>query len=195
MTVAAPPPDLRRRPLVARASRSLARSPWSTTPPIRFVCLGPQLRSPLPSAPASRLDALRFTRVPATRSPEDSHLQVIAHAGRTNQKAAALRCGFDCPSWARTRTLLIQSQACCQLHQGALTTSSTFHDATSQEAPSPAPPPRATRRHGVVQRCNGAEGARTPDLLGAIQALSQLSYSPAGLQSRYWLPTGQPFQI
>ena len=24
-----------------------------------------------------------------------------------------------CPSWARTRTLLIQSQACCQLHQGA----------------------------------------------------------------------------
>src|SRR6266516_1476115 len=27
---------------------------------------------------------------------------------------------------------------------------------------------------------NGAEGARTPDLLGAIQALSQLSYSPVG---------------
>src|SRR5260370_18780409 len=26
---------------------------------------------------------------------------------------------------------------------------------------------------------HGAEGARTPDLLGAIQALSQLSYSPA----------------
>ena len=25
----------------------------------------------------------------------------------------------SCPSWARTRTLLIQSQACCQLHQGA----------------------------------------------------------------------------
>jgi hypothetical protein len=25
-----------------------------------------------------------------------------------------------CPSWARTRTLLIQSQACCQLHQGAV---------------------------------------------------------------------------
>src|SRR5439155_5771385 len=28
-------------------------------------------------------------------------------------------CGLDCPSWDRTRTLLIQSQACCQLHQGA----------------------------------------------------------------------------
>ena len=27
---------------------------------------------------------------------------------------------------------------------------------------------------------HGAEGARTPDLLGAIQALSQLSYSPVG---------------
>ncbi len=27
---------------------------------------------------------------------------------------------------------------------------------------------------------SGAEGARTPDLLGAIQALSQLSYSPVG---------------
>ena len=27
---------------------------------------------------------------------------------------------ISCPSWARTRTLLIQSQTCCQLHQGAL---------------------------------------------------------------------------
>jgi hypothetical protein len=26
----------------------------------------------------------------------------------------------SCPSWDRTRTLLIQSQACCQLHQGAV---------------------------------------------------------------------------
>ena len=26
----------------------------------------------------------------------------------------------NCPSWARTRTLLIQSQTCCQLHQGAM---------------------------------------------------------------------------
>ena len=26
---------------------------------------------------------------------------------------------LSCPSWDRTRTLLIQSQACCQLHQGA----------------------------------------------------------------------------
>jgi hypothetical protein len=27
---------------------------------------------------------------------------------------------WSCPSWARTRTLLIQSQTCCQLHQGAM---------------------------------------------------------------------------
>ena len=44
----------------------------------------------------------------------------------------------------------------------------------------PEPPPRGTWRLGVVPPCSGAEGARTPDLLGAIQALSQLSYSPVG---------------
>src|SRR5207245_9118895 len=50
----APPPDLRRRPLVTRASRSHARSPWSASPDIRFLFVGPQVRSPLPSASASR---------------------------------------------------------------------------------------------------------------------------------------------
>ena len=35
--------------------------------------------------------------------------------------AGVSRCRyFSCPSWARTRTLLIQSQTCCQLHQGAV---------------------------------------------------------------------------
>src|SRR5437764_8126834 len=34
----------------------------------------------------------------------------------------------SCPSWARTRTLLIQSQACCQLHQGALFTTNWDRD-------------------------------------------------------------------
>src|SRR2546430_183008 len=34
--------------------------------------------------------------------------------------------------------------------------------------------------HESAVRESGAEGARTPDLLGAIQALSQLSYSPVG---------------
>src|SRR5207244_10448685 len=36
------------------------------------------------------------------------------------QEKAHRSCGGHCPSWARTRTLLIQSQACCQLHQGAV---------------------------------------------------------------------------
>src|SRR5207247_10520940 len=37
--------------------------------------------------------------------------------------------------------------------------------------------------HESVVRESGAEGARTPDLLGAIQALSQLSYSPVGTRN------------
>src|SRR5262249_2743095 len=39
-----------RFPLVARASRSKARSPWSATPPIRFLFVGSWFGSPLPSA-------------------------------------------------------------------------------------------------------------------------------------------------
>ena len=43
----------------------------------------------------------------------------------------------------------------------------------------PIPPPelRPSRRTAFVRR-SGAEGSRTPDLLNAIQALSQLSYGP-----------------
>src|SRR5215207_6367327 len=69
-----------------------------------------------------------------------------------NEKARRQPSGLgpsSCPSWARTRTLLIQSQACCQLHQGA-----------------------------IFSVSHGAEGDRTPDLCSAIAALSQLSYSP-----------------
>ena len=47
--------------------------------------------------------------------------------------------------------------------------------------------PRSTRRIARGPQCgprgDGARGTRTPDLLGAIQALSQLSYSPAGRPS------------
>jgi hypothetical protein len=48
-------------------------------------------------------------------------------------------------------------------------------------------PQRSDRHQGVIEviidaegynRFGGAEGNRTPDLLNAIQALSQLSYSP-----------------
>src|SRR5205085_4996482 len=67
---------------------------------------------------------------------------------------------------------------------------------TRTQAPMPEPPPRGTWRLGVVPRCSGAEGARTPDLLGAIQALSQLSYSPArerNLESA--APTSNPSKL
>ena len=37
---------------------------------------------------------------------------------KARQHRSACRAS-SCPSWDRTRTLLIQSQACCQLHQGA----------------------------------------------------------------------------
>ncbi len=45
-----------------------------------------------------------------------THLPQIAKARHRIIRYRA----FSCPSWARTRTLLIQSQACCQLHQGAV---------------------------------------------------------------------------
>ena len=40
-------------------------------------------------------------------------------------------------------------------------------------------------------RSNGGEGNRTPDLLNAIQALSQLSYAP-GRQEPKIVPRGRP---
>jgi hypothetical protein len=39
----------------------------------------------------------------------------------------------------------------------------------------------AGHRTDAITAGDGARGTRTPDLLGAIQALSQLSYSPEGL--------------
>ena len=46
------------------------------------------------------------------------------------------------------------------------------------------PLPKATEDEFVaVEDAGGAEGARTPDLLNAIEALSQLSYSP---QPKVW---------
>ena len=38
--------------------------------------------------------------------------------------------------------------------------------------------------HAYVRRPSGGEGNRTPDLLNAIQALSQLSYAPGTLPKR-----------
>src|SRR5439155_19240945 len=70
MAFAAPSPDLRRLPLVARASRSIVRSPWESPPRVRFLFVDPRLRYPLLSAPASRTVALRFARGPCDRVPQ-----------------------------------------------------------------------------------------------------------------------------
>lgn len=88
MAFVAQPPDLRRFPLVARASRSHARSPWSAAPRIRFLFVGSRLRYPASFSADLTADALRFTSVPATRSRRDFHPLTTAHAGRTLPKAA-----------------------------------------------------------------------------------------------------------
>ena len=62
----APPPDLRCRPLVTRASRSHARSPWSATPSIRFLFIGPQLSLHASSLHSVALTQLRFTSLTVT---------------------------------------------------------------------------------------------------------------------------------
>src|SRR6202035_1660811 len=86
-TFAARPPDLRRLALVTTASRSTARSPRSAPPSIRFLFVGPQLRSTLPSR-QPRGPALCASLRSLTSSREDFHLQVNAHAGRTKKPPA-----------------------------------------------------------------------------------------------------------
>lgn len=51
------------------------------------------------------------------RSPATSPTTRVQEKQRRHDMNRDAPC--NCPSWARTRTLLIQSQACCQLHQGA----------------------------------------------------------------------------
>jgi hypothetical protein len=71
-----------------------------------------------------------------------------------------MACPCDCPSWARTRTLLIQSQTCCQLHQGADTPLryASFPPgagyATYPDIPSPATPPKHCKlwQHSPLRR-------------------------------------------
>src|SRR5213596_448520 len=70
---------------------------------------------------------LNTVHVGAVVGPRPQHLW-SAEDGVTSKSAES------CPSWDRTRTLLIQSQACCQLHQGAVmpnakivSSSTSFH--------------------------------------------------------------------
>src|SRR5262249_8135841 len=75
-------------PLVARASRSKARSPWSATPPIRFLFVGSWFGSPLPSAVLADAALLRAFALRFAWSPRDQLLQ------RTFTS-------LPCPCWAR----------------------------------------------------------------------------------------------
>ena len=47
-------------------------------------------------------------------------LKPLGHLSQTAEGSVRPPTPRSCPSWVRTRTLLIQSQACCQLHQGAI---------------------------------------------------------------------------
>jgi hypothetical protein len=60
---------------------------------------------------------------------------------------------------------------------------------TPRKAPCPSHNAGSPARRGF--RGDGARGTRTPDLLGAIQALSHLSYSPKGTSEKpVQTPTG-----
>ena len=72
--------------------------------------------------------------------PPEAHSRLYAQSGGGGIRTHARQClnalagrrlkplghpsgaGLSCPTWVRTRTLLIQSQACCQLHHGAILT-------------------------------------------------------------------------
>jgi len=102
-TFRARPPDLRRLPLVAGASRSRARSPQEAPPRIRFLFVGPLLslcassRHPLAGMP------LRFAQVGATSSLRDSHPVADGRAGRTRKGETRLRRGSPGGSGAQER--------------------------------------------------------------------------------------------
>jgi hypothetical protein len=101
LTVPARAPDLRNGPLVARASRSIARSLWSAPPSIRFLFVAPRVSLAASFGVSLTIHALRFARVAATNSPEDFHLQVSVHAGHTTKKGPGSRTpfGFTSSPW------------------------------------------------------------------------------------------------
>ncbi len=83
----------------------------------------------------------------------------------------------NCPSWVRTRTLLIQSQACCQLHQGA--PKPEHPQLRNGHAPnvSTATPVHVHGKRSRSRNDRAGDGARTRDpQLGKLM-LYQLSYS------------------
>ena len=99
VTFPAQSPDLRLSPLIARASRSRARSPWAETPRIRFLYVDSRFRSPLLSASSSRTDGLRRSPpcgslgIAAINFPKGLSPPGHAHAGHTRSRYAAVSVG------------------------------------------------------------------------------------------------------
>lgn len=85
-TFTAQSPDLRHFALITRASRSLARSPCSAAPFIRFLFIDSRFMLHASSPHSVTLMQLRFTSFAVINSRRDFHPQACAHAGRTSDK-------------------------------------------------------------------------------------------------------------
>ena len=82
----AQPPDLRHFALITRASWSIAHSPCSAAPSIRFLSIGSQFMFHASSPRSVALTQLRFTSFVVINLRRDFHPQECAHAGRTMKK-------------------------------------------------------------------------------------------------------------
>src|SRR5438270_470894 len=79
----------------------MARSPWSASPSIRFLFVGPRLSLPPSSRRSLAVPPLGFATIPVARFREDFHLQVQRPAGRTKRKGPSpvrRRPFYDCLS-------------------------------------------------------------------------------------------------
>jgi hypothetical protein len=100
-TFPAQPPDLRRLPLVTGASRSLARSPRETSPPIRFLFVGSRVSLHASFRRSLALPPLLFARVGVTSFPRVLPPLAVAHAGHTKRKPPGLGPGASNPTRSR----------------------------------------------------------------------------------------------
>ena len=94
-----------------------ARPSRCRVPPGASARPNPTSPSKSPSAEGVGFEPTRVFRPNALAG---RRLKPLGHPSKTNGPGPALRTrASSCPAWARTRTLLIQSQTCCQLHHGA----------------------------------------------------------------------------
>src|ERR1043166_2832662 len=98
--------------IVGRTETGFASTPEDGTIPMRAE-RGKKNGSPR----GCRSSCLLIWNCPPRSTPQREQGEI---AGRGKRRSAADGRRSSCPSWDRTRTLLIQSQACCQLHQGAV---------------------------------------------------------------------------